>query len=993
VKPTLSLATNAGSTLVNNKTYYVVYTWILSGMEAFMSPENSITVPSGATDNLTVTVPAFPAGVTAANVYIGTTSNMETLQGTISTSAGSYTRSTALANGAAMPNMIFNMGKVSASSNTTIYVKATDSRNNSTTISMTMTVLPYSSPTTTTNFQRNNGFDSNTVLNLNGTFSNNIPNNTIMSVKYTSQQTNLVASNGYPTLTNYPSFTVTAPNYTTSPPTVNLDNTVQWTVQIQVADKLTTTTTYVIVGPGVPLLFIDSTMKSLGVGQFPSHNNSLEVTGDIYVNGTGSAPATATLSNGTNTLTVTQNTPVSIQSIKGRTLTNILGGTGSFEVSLAPFNWTNWILAENATIAVDNSTADTTTGNYSCKITSTASGNGEAYNSFQQFIDPTGYYVIVGMAKNYNASGGVGCGFFNIGNASQLRTCGMTTNTSWTPVFTKIQPSQLTGVTSFQIYGAYIVANASGQYGWVDSVRFYKITQTEYNALSGMTAAQVAAKYPYVDGSQGITNPTIDYNGNKMVVETTLHSNSDGTVYDELFVDTDGKLKKRQWFNERHLDGRFVWGGGTSVGASWHEINATLNQMPNSNDDYYVGNPTWSTLTDPLGRPYFRHSPASSNPFQYDFTTGSPAPNILYIDVPDSYTGWANGYSASADEIKAMMYGWKMYPATPGDGTGLYSSGTKYWATMDTYMARYEDGSAQLSNFASLYTNTDSWRLIYQLAAANIIEINPTGQILLPTGTDTVTLQQGVIVREKANPVYYSNNNTVFLNSLNSLGRIRDSVFQYPCAQILKIERGADDDTANWTIENWSPTSNDIYGLQRLKTTPQNYNSNYDYFVTYIAMNSATPADQMGISFPQSFRGLSDYAINTLVAHENRFDSLELIYARRQQSPYFAMLGQNGWTWNENFAQPGVMKDEFGFVHLKGSFFNGTTTTGTIITTLPTGCRPSEKLFIPIVGWTGSPQNGAYSLYINTDGTITCDQGVYAGNFALNMIPPFKAYL
>lgn len=966
IAPTLTIPANAGSTLPGNTTYYVIYTWILSGQETFMSPEASINIPNGAKDNLVVTIPAFPANVTAANIYIGTTSNMETKQGQITTSAGSYTQSTTLAAGTAMPNMVFNMGKLNVNSNTTIYVKAIDSRGNIATITNTMTVLPYSSPTTSTNFLRNNGFDSNTVLNLSGTFSNNITNNTILSVKYTYQQSSLVGTNGYPALTNYPSFSVaTPPNYTTSPPTVSLDNTINWSVQVVVTDKLSTTTTTVSVGPGVPLLFIDTNMKSVGVGQFPSHNSSFEVTGDIFVNGTGSAPATTTLSNGANTLTVTQNTPVSIQSIKGRTLVNLLGSTGSFEVSLAPYNWTNWYLAGSATIAVDSSTC--TTGNYSLKITSSASGFGEAYNGFQGLINPTSYYVIVGDAKNYNASGGVGVGFYNIGNASQAVTVSTTTATTWTPVFVRIQPSQLTGTTNFQVYGGYVNANASGQYGWVDGVRFYEITQAEYNAIGSMTAAQVAAKYPYVDNAQGIINPTIDYNGNRMVVQTTLHSNKDQSVYDELFIDTDGKLKKRQWFKEIYLNPNEAWQFGADY-SGYKEINCTVNSSNNPDD--YFGNPSYSILVRPDGYIMKKNSPASSAMNQYDFNTTTL--NTIYIDIPDYYTGWGETYTPYQGEINTFMYGWKEYDGgtNGGDGKGTYSgSANRDWCRMNLYNGTYVDGQPFQPSFQA--PTNSLFRLIYQLPSAQIVNIDPTGLILLPTGSNTVTLKQGIVVRERMKPVLY--NGSMWVNTMSTVSgtKLWDSMFNYPCKNIIKIEKGNVDDTANWPIGAWSSGGNDVYGQQRATISQSLFDPTADYFVTYeIQYGGSMMADQMGISYPQSFRGLFDYTLSTLVDHENKLDNLDNLYAKRVNEPWITLPLFNGWvsydqTGTSNWSKPGFYKDNMGIVRVKGLVANGTMNAN--CATLPAGYRPKDRLILTCV--TGD--NSVQRMDIEPNGNIT----------------------
>lgn len=93
----------AGGAL-GSRTYYVVFTWANALGETVISARDSITVP--ANNRLRVQVPRFPAGVTSAKVYAGTTSGSETLQGTISTSNGLFDEpASGLVAGAAFPTV------------------------------------------------------------------------------------------------------------------------------------------------------------------------------------------------------------------------------------------------------------------------------------------------------------------------------------------------------------------------------------------------------------------------------------------------------------------------------------------------------------------------------------------------------------------------------------------------------------------------------------------------------------------------------------------------------------------------------------------------------------------------------------------------------------------------------------------------------------------------------------------------------------------------
>ena len=86
--PTLGVTT--GGNIPSQRTLYVGYTWQgVSGETPICYNIDSITVP--ANYKLTVTVPVFPRGVTAAGVYVGVSANDLKYQGVISESGGTWT--------------------------------------------------------------------------------------------------------------------------------------------------------------------------------------------------------------------------------------------------------------------------------------------------------------------------------------------------------------------------------------------------------------------------------------------------------------------------------------------------------------------------------------------------------------------------------------------------------------------------------------------------------------------------------------------------------------------------------------------------------------------------------------------------------------------------------------------------------------------------------------------------------------------------------------
>jgi translation elongation factor EF-G len=364
-----------------------------------------------------------------------------------------------------------------------------------------------------------------------------------------------------------------------------------------------------------------------------------------------------------------------------------------------------------------------------------------------------------------------------------------------------------------------------------------------------------------------------------------------------------------------------------------------------------------------------KNSPASSAMNQYDFNTSTL--NTIFIDVPDYYTGWGETYTPFKGEINTFMYGWKEYDAgAHSDATGTYSGSNRAWARMSLYNGTYTDGTSLQPSYQA--PTNPLFRLIYQLPSAQIVDIDPTGLILLPTGSNTVTLKQGIVVRERMKPVLYGG--SMWVNTLSTVSGIKlwDGMFNYPCKTILKIEKGNIDDTANWQISGWAY---DVYGQQRAIIAQSLFDPTADYFVTYeIQYGGSMMADQMGISYPQGFRGIFNYALSTLVDHENKIDNLDSLYAKRISEPWITLYLTNGWvsysqTGDSNWAKPAFYKDNMGIVHVKGLISNGTINTTCAI--LPAGYRPKDQIIRTCV--TGD--NSVQRMDIDPAGNITAVSG------------------
>ncbi len=63
-----------------------------------------------------------------------------------------------------------------------------------------------------------------------------------------------------------------------------------------------------------------------------------------------------------------------------------------------------------------------------------------------------------------------------------------------------------------------------------------------------------------------------------------------------------------------------------------------------------------------------------------------------------------------------------------------------------------------------------------------------------------------------------------------------------------------------------------------------------------------------------------------------------------KQADWTALTLENGWEAYEGFYTPAYFKDERGWVWVRGTIRNGVYTTGTVLFTLPSGCRPEYTI-------------------------------------------------
>jgi len=185
-----------------------------------------------------------------------------------------------------------DFGLVNSQTNVTASIAAVDSRGLSTTVTLPITVVPYSAPTVNANPKRRNSFEATIDIPVSGTFSTvtvgSTPKNGLQAISGTTSaiqyryRENVAAAVFQP----WADLTFPAPTggaYTATAGLIVLDSTKSYVFEIRVSDKLSTTTVSKTVATGKPIMFVDADKNSVGIGMFPRSNNALYTQGEVHV--------------------------------------------------------------------------------------------------------------------------------------------------------------------------------------------------------------------------------------------------------------------------------------------------------------------------------------------------------------------------------------------------------------------------------------------------------------------------------------------------------------------------------------------------------------------------------------------------------------------------------------------------------------------------------------------------------------------------------------
>lgn len=249
----------------------------ISGVQYTTTAQRTMTIVNANPSAVTLTYSdtnSTTVAITGDNQKI--IQNQSVLTATVGTStafkgASIVSYSTTISGVTVAGNGTISIGTINLSTNGTLTTTVTDSRGFTAKTSVTVTIEAWQDPTAIVTLYRINNFETSSKLTVDGNFSS-LDGENVLTCEYCTKRADQ---------STYGSWT---PIQNDTETTISLDNLYEWTVQVRIKDLLSGYVTYyTTIGKGLPIFFIDTDKRSIGINCFPVRDGSVEI------NGTGSS--------------------------------------------------------------------------------------------------------------------------------------------------------------------------------------------------------------------------------------------------------------------------------------------------------------------------------------------------------------------------------------------------------------------------------------------------------------------------------------------------------------------------------------------------------------------------------------------------------------------------------------------------------------------------------------------------------------------------------
>ncbi|RJG23382.1 hypothetical protein [Paenibacillus thiaminolyticus] len=272
----------------------------------------------------------------------------------------------------------------------------------------------------------------------------------------------------------------------------------------------------------------------------------------------------------------------------------------------------------------------------------------------------------------------------------------------------------------------------------------------------------------------------------------------------------------------------------------------------------------------------------------------------LGISVINTDSGWGPDYTPTGDEIKAYFLGWRLSVLGQPRETIYNGAGEKVWIRLDRMDKNKHPTLTSGVDYFTTVPNfqirvSEEWqpyRLQYLKAKPTVEPVrNYELGATLTAGSNMVEVGSGIVIREKANPVYYSPNGNYYINNTGVSG----SLLKNKVSLISRVYR-------NDQVDSFAKSENDAnaYGKQHIRFLSSDFDPTAVYRVTYTMLDPTLPAPISG-TVAANLRGtvtelvqdVGDVERRLSVVENHKTDTIE-------DTGWIPVTPLNGWTHYPN---------------------------------------------------------------------------------------------
>lgn len=166
--------------------------------------------------------------------------------------------------GTTASNTYFDVGTINSSENITATVTLTDSRGNTATATTSIKMLAWKLPTAINSLSRKSNYYEESYIKVDGSVSS-LNNLNSMTIEYRYKERGSNTWGAWVTIADNTSYTL------------SLDNQKSFDFQTRITDRLGSTTYNLVLQIGIPILYIDRLLRSVGFGTMPNEVNMFAV--------------------------------------------------------------------------------------------------------------------------------------------------------------------------------------------------------------------------------------------------------------------------------------------------------------------------------------------------------------------------------------------------------------------------------------------------------------------------------------------------------------------------------------------------------------------------------------------------------------------------------------------------------------------------------------------------------------------------------------------